>query len=38
MKKSAIFPGTFDPFTLGHKSIVEAALKLFDLINIFKIA
>jgi len=30
MKKAAIFPGTFDPFTLGHKSIVEAALKLFD--------
>lgn len=29
-KKKAIFPGTFDPFTLGHYSIVERSLKLFD--------
>lgn len=28
--KIAIFPGTFDPFTLGHYSIVERALPLFD--------
>ena len=26
----AIFPGTFDPFTIGHKSIVDRALALFD--------
>lgn len=26
----AIFPGSFDPFTLGHKSIVDHALPLFD--------
>lgn len=26
----AIFVGSFDPFTIGHKNIVERALKLFD--------
>lgn len=26
----AIYPGTFDPFTVGHKSIVERGLTLFD--------
>ena len=26
----AIIPGSFDPMTLGHKDIVERALKLFD--------
>ena len=26
----AIFAGTFDPFTLGHKNIVERAAKIFD--------
>jgi len=26
----ALFPGTFDPFTLGHASIVERGLLLFD--------
>jgi pantetheine-phosphate adenylyltransferase len=25
--KKALFPGTFDPFTLGHKDIVDRALK-----------
>ncbi len=25
-----IFPGAFDPFTLGHEAIVSQALKLFD--------
>jgi pantetheine-phosphate adenylyltransferase len=29
-KHIAIFPGTFDPFTIGHASIVERGLKLFD--------
>lgn len=28
--KTALFPGTFDPFTLGHASIVERALGIFD--------
>lgn len=28
--KKAIFPGTFDPFTIGHHSMVERGLKLFD--------
>ena len=26
----AFFPGSFNPFTAGHKSIVDRALKLFD--------
>ena len=26
----AVFPGSFDPFTLGHESIVLRALNLFD--------
>ena len=30
MKKIAIFPGTFDPFTIGHLSIVSRGLKLVD--------
>jgi len=34
MKKTAVFPGTFDPFTVGHESIVLRALKLFDSIII----
>lgn len=25
-----IFPGSFDPFTIGHESIVKRALPLFD--------
>lgn len=29
-KKIAIYPGTFDPFTLGHLDILERASKLFD--------
>lgn len=28
--KIALFPGSFDPITLGHKAIVERALALFD--------
>ena len=27
---TALFTGTFDPFTIGHQSIVSRALKLFD--------
>ncbi|MDR0769153.1 MAG: pantetheine-phosphate adenylyltransferase [Dysgonamonadaceae bacterium] len=30
MSKIAIFPGTFDPFTLGHLDLVERGLQLFD--------
>ncbi len=26
----AVYPGTFDPFTLGHLDIVERASRLFD--------
>lgn len=29
-KRVAMFPGSFDPFTIGHYSIVERALPLFD--------
>ena len=29
-KKIAIFPGTFDPITIGHLSIIERALDLVD--------
>ena len=28
--KRAIFPGTFDPFTIGHYSVVERALTFMD--------
>lgn len=30
MVRRAIFPGTFDPFTIGHESIVERALSFMD--------
>ena len=32
--KTAVFPGSFDPITLGHVDIVERSLKLFDKIII----
>jgi len=32
--KTALFPGTFDPFTLGHASVVRRGLALFDRIVI----
>ena len=28
--RKAIFPGTFDPFTLGHLDILKRSLSLFD--------
>lgn len=28
--KKALFPGSFNPFTRGHQSIVERGLRLFD--------
>ena len=30
MKRTAVFPGSFDPFTIGHEGIVRRALSLFD--------
>ena len=30
MKKSACFPGSFDPFTKGHEDIIRKGLGLFD--------
>ena len=29
-KRIALFPGTFDPFTIGHQSLVERGLALVD--------
>lgn len=29
-KRIALFPGSFDPFTIGHESIVKRALSMFD--------
>lgn len=34
MSKIAVFPGSFDPFTIGHESIVNRAMELFDKIVI----
>ena len=34
MKRIALFPGTFDPITIGHVNIIERALPLFDEITI----
>ena len=34
MARTALFAGTFDPFTIGHYSIVKRALPMFDKIII----
>lgn len=34
MEKRALFPGSFDPFTVGHEDIVRRGLNLFDKIYI----
>jgi len=34
MERIAVFPGSFDPFTIGHESIIRRALPLFDQIII----
>lgn len=33
-KRIALFPGSFDPFTVGHESVVRRAMPLFDKIII----
>ena len=30
MKKTAIYPGTFDPITYGHIDVIQKSLKIFD--------
>lgn len=34
MKKKAIYPGTFDPFTNGHLDVLERALNIFDHVDV----
>lgn len=34
MERIAVFPGSFDPFTVGHEEIVRRGLKIFDRIVI----
>jgi pantetheine-phosphate adenylyltransferase len=34
MNRTAVFPGSFDPFTVGHEALVRRALSLFDKIII----
>ena len=34
MSRIALFPGSFDPITLGHVDIIERAVPLFDEIKI----
>ncbi|MDR2890579.1 MAG: pantetheine-phosphate adenylyltransferase [Alistipes sp.] len=30
MERTALFPGSFDPFTLGHKAVAQIGLSMFD--------
>ena len=30
MKRTAIYPGSFDPLTNGHLDVIQRAAKLFD--------
>ena len=32
--RKAIFPGSFDPFTLGHLDVLKRSLSLFDEITV----
>ena len=34
MMNKCLFPGSFDPFTLGHMRLVERALNLFDEVTV----
>ena len=29
-KRIAVFPGSFDPFTIGHEALVRRTIGLFD--------
>lgn len=30
MKRIAVFPGSFDPITLGHESVIQRSAQMFD--------
>ena len=32
--RTGVFPGSFDPFTIGHKDIADRALRIFDFLII----
>ena len=34
MKHTAIYPGTFDPFTNGHLDVLERALNIFEEVTV----
>lgn len=34
MNRTAIFPGSFDPITIGHEQLIRRALPLFDAITV----
>ena len=34
MQKECVITGSFDPFTIGHKDLVDKALQYFDVVNI----
>lgn len=38
IKRSAIYPGSFDPVTNGHIDIIERAAKLFDRVTVAVLA
>ena len=33
-KDLALYPGTFDPFTYGHRDVLERALRVFDRVEV----
>ena len=35
---TALYPGTFDPITLGHEDIVRRAARLFDRASLYPLA
>lgn len=36
--RRAIFPGSFDPLTLGHLDVIERASKIFDVLTVAVLA